>query len=164
LSQHRGCLIAGEDFTRLKKGNGESVASMISSSHKRIAADNRYGLQKIIEVILLCGRQNIPLRGHVEERSNFLAILHELAREDSKLANWLAFRTGSRRTYLSPDIQNEIINIMGQKLQNKIINDCRKARYFAIIADECTDVSTKEQLSLCIRFLDKNDSGIVVRE
>ena len=26
------------------------------------------------------------------------------------------------------------------------------------------DVSTKEQLSLCIRFLDKNDSGIVVRE
>lgn len=76
LSQHRGCLIGGEDFTRLKKGNGESVASMISSSHKKIAADNRYSLQKIIEVILLCGRQNIPLRGHVEERSNFLAILH----------------------------------------------------------------------------------------
>ncbi|CAG2233165.1 unnamed protein product [Mytilus edulis] len=115
LSQHRGSLIAGEDFLRVKKDQGDSVASMISSSHKKVAADNRYGLMKIF-VILLCGRQNIPIRGHVEERSNFIAILHEIARSDDKLSDWLAFGAGSRTTYLSPEIQNEIINIVGQQV------------------------------------------------
>ncbi|CAG2243820.1 unnamed protein product [Mytilus edulis] len=115
LSQHRGSLIAGEDFLRVKKDQGDSVASMISSSHKKVAADNRYGLMKIF-VILLAGRQNIPIRGHVEERSNFIAILHEIARSDDKLSDWLAFGAGSRTTYLSPEIQNEIINIVGQQV------------------------------------------------
>ncbi|XP_063416002.1 zinc finger MYM-type protein 1-like [Mytilus trossulus] len=164
LSQHRGSLIAGEDFLRVKKDKGDSVASMISSSHKKVAADNRYGLMKIFEVILLCGRQNIPIRGHVEERSNFIAILHEIARNDDKLSDWLAFRAGSRTTYLSPEIQNEIINIVGQQVQDSIIDACREAKYFAIIADECTDVSTKEQLSLCVRFLDKKNDIISIRE
>ncbi|VDI62435.1 Hypothetical predicted protein [Mytilus galloprovincialis] len=120
LSQHRGSLIAGEDFLRVKRDKGDSVASMISSSHKKVAADNRYGLMKIFEVILLCGRQNIPIRGHVEERSNIIAILHEIARSDDKLSDWLAFRAGSRTTYLSPEIQNEIINIVGQQVQDSI--------------------------------------------
>ncbi|CAG2193974.1 unnamed protein product [Mytilus edulis] len=119
LSQHRGSLIAGEDFLRVKKDQGDSVASMISSSHKKVAADNRYGLMKIF-VILLCGRQNIPIRGHVEERSNFIAILHEIARSDDKLSDWLAFGAGSRTTYLSPEIQNEIINIVGQQTVQEI--------------------------------------------
>ncbi|OPL21302.1 hypothetical protein AM593_08419, partial [Mytilus galloprovincialis] len=87
LSQHRGSLIAGEDFLRVEKDKGDSVARMISSSHKKVAADNRYGLMKIFEVILLCERQNIPIRGHVEERSNFIAILHEIARSDNKFSS-----------------------------------------------------------------------------
>lgn len=55
---------------------------MISSGHKIKVSTNRHVLEKIIEVILLCGRQNIPLRGHVEERSNFIAILHEKAKTE----------------------------------------------------------------------------------
>jgi hypothetical protein len=49
-----------------------SFVCMLSSSHKANVEKNKHVLQKIIEVILLYGRQNIPLRGHVDERSNFL--------------------------------------------------------------------------------------------
>ena len=157
-------MIAGDDFLRVKKGNGDSVISMLSSSHKKAVVDNRFGLSKIIEVVLLCGQQNVPLRGHVVERSNFIAILHKMAEGDIKLSDWLTSRVGSRYTYLSPDIQNEIINIVGQQVQDSIVNACRQARYFAIIADKFTDKSTKEQLSLCIRFLDKTNNTITVRE
>jgi hypothetical protein len=68
---------------------GSSVVSMLVTS--RMLKKNRHVLQKINEVILLCGRQNIPLRGHVEKRSNFFAILHEIAKTDQVLSDRLEF-------------------------------------------------------------------------
>ena len=153
-----------DNFIRAKQGKHESVASMISSSHKKIVAENRHALTRIIDVIILCGRQNIPIRGHVEERSNFLAILHEVAKGDQALSDWLALRSGTRSTYLSPDIHNELIYICGQQILTEIVDDCRRSTYFAIIADECTDVATKEQLSVCVRFLHKTNENIEIRE
>jgi hypothetical protein len=164
LSHHRGCVVMADNFIRAKQGKHESVASMISSSHKQIVAENRHALTRIIDVIILCGRQNIPIRGHVEERSNFLAILHEVAKGDQALSDWLALRSGTRSTYLSPDIHNELINICGQQILTEIVDDCRKSTYFAIIADECTDVATKEQLSVCVRFLHKTNENIEIRD
>lgn len=164
LLQHRSSVQAAENFVHSRQGKRESVASMISSSHKKVVAENRYALSKIIDVIILCGRQNIPLRGHVEERSNFLAILHEIAKGDQALSDWLALRSGSRSTYLSPDIQNELINFCGQQILDQIIDDCRRSTYFAVIADECTDVATKEQLSICVRFLHRTNEDLEIRE
>ena len=40
---------------------------------------NRNILKSIIEVILLCGKQNIALIGHSEKDSNCIAILHDKA-------------------------------------------------------------------------------------
>ena len=164
LSHHRGCVVMADNFIRAKQGKHESVASMISSSHKKIVAENRHALTRIIDVIILCGRQNIPIRGHVEERSNFLAILHEVAKGDQALSDWLALRSGTRSIYLSPDIHNELIYICGQQILTEIVDDCRRSTYFAIIADECTDVATKEQLSVCVRFLHKTNENIEIRE
>ena len=67
LSHHRGCVVMADNFIRAKKERHESVASMISSSHKKIVAENLHALMRIIEVIILCGRRNIPISGHVEE-------------------------------------------------------------------------------------------------
>jgi hypothetical protein len=145
LSHHRGCVVMADNFIRAKQGKHGSDASMISSSHQNIVAENRHALTRIIDVIILCGRQNIPIRGHVEERSNFLAILHEVAKGDQALSDWLALRSGTRSTYLSPDIHNELINICGQQILTEIVDDCRRSTYFAIIANECTDLATKEQ-------------------
>ena len=64
------------------------------------------------------------------------------------LSDWLALRSGTRSTYLSPDIHNELINISGQQILTEIVDDCRRSTYFAIIADECTDVATKEVIGL----------------
>jgi hypothetical protein len=77
----------------------------------------------------------------VEERSNFLAILHEVAKGDQELSDWFALRSGTRSTYLSPDIHNKLIYICGQQILTEIVDDCRRSTYFAIIADECTDVA-----------------------
>lgn len=58
-----------------------SVVSMSSPSHKKFVADNRYGIRKIFEVILMSGNK--------EERSNFIAILPRLPRSTvSSLTRW----------------------------------------------------------------------------
>lgn len=49
-------------------------------------------------------------------------------------------------------------------MRKNIVDFCRNAKFFGIIADECTDSSTKEQKSLCIRFLDNIDGCLEIRE
>ena len=132
-------MVSGDEFLRIMDDKGSSVVSMLSSSHismlssshKSHVEKNRHVLQKIIEVILLCGRQNIPLRGHVEERSNFFAILHEIAKTDQVLSDHLEFSANTRVTYTSPDIQNELIELCGAEILNQLVDACKRSPCFA---------------------------------
>jgi hypothetical protein len=57
----------------------------------------------------------------------------------------------------SPDIQNEIIDIAGEEVLEVILSKARSAKWFSIMADECTDVANLEQMAVCIRFVDANN-------
>ncbi|KAJ8300399.1 hypothetical protein KUTeg_021918 [Tegillarca granosa] len=103
-----------EDFLRVRNGVDESIDVKISESRKNDVIANKHVLLKIIEVLLLCGRQNIPIRGHLPERSNFVEILNFKASDDDILTEHL--NSSKREKYTSPDIQNEIINIMGDQI------------------------------------------------
>ncbi|CAN7977128.1 unnamed protein product [Ixodes persulcatus] len=56
-------------------------------------------------------------------------------------------------TYLSPQIQNEIIAASGRIIQDTIVNQVNNAKCFTLLADETTDISGKEQMSVCVRYL-----------
>ena len=58
------------------------------------------------------------------------------------------------KKYLSSDIINEIIQLMSNAVLRNILGKIREACRFAIITDEATDVSHKEQLCLSIRWVD----------
>lgn len=53
--------------------------------------------------------------------------------------------------YTSPSIQNEIINIIHSFITKQIVEEVNNACGFSILADETTDVSHIEQLTLCVR-------------
>ncbi len=57
-------------------------------------------------------------------------------------------------SYTSPTIINEIITIMGQEVLRGLLEEIRDANWFSIIADEATDVSHNEQISISIRWVD----------
>jgi hypothetical protein len=44
------------------------------------------------------------------------------------------------------------------------LNDCNNSRFFTLLADETTDKSTKEKVSLCLRFVDRSTGQVEVRE
>ena len=50
--------------------------------------------------------------------------------------------------YLSSAIQNDLIQVCGETLRESLVRDCRLAQFFSVLADETTDGSTIEQLSI----------------
>ena len=76
--------------------------------------------------------------------------LLKLRVEDSPdIERWI-----KEKHYLSGDILNEMIGLLGRNVLMDILADIRIAKWYALIADEATDVSNKEQLCVTIRWVD----------
>ncbi|XP_060845763.1 zinc finger MYM-type protein 1-like [Rhopalosiphum padi] len=129
--------------------------------------ENRAKLIPIIECLILCGRQEIALRGHrdsgkinVNDDSindgNFRAILRYRGKGDEFLKQNL--ENDYRYKYIGSKIQNEMIIACGDIIQKKIVKKINDSQCFSILADETTDISTNEQLTLCVRYLDTQNN------
>lgn len=111
---------------------------------------HRAMLMKIISSIKFLARQGIALRGHNDDsQGNLRQLLLLRAEDDPCLKEWL-----SKNDYTSPVIINEIINLMGQQVLRELLGEVRAAKWFTIIADEATDVSQNELISISIRWVD----------
>ena len=53
-------------------------------------------------------------------------------------------------TYKSKTTQNQLIDICGEMLTEKIVAEIKEAKFFSILADEATDCSNLEQMSVVI--------------
>ena len=62
--------------------------------------------------------------------------------------------------YTSGDIQNQVIKCIGRELRDKVISRVKKSGFYVIMADETTDISSTEQLSLCLRYYDQEKKAI----
>ena len=51
----------------------ESIDVMLDEMKRQQIEENRKPLKPIVGAIVLCGRQNIPLRGHRDDSSNYLS-------------------------------------------------------------------------------------------
>jgi hypothetical protein len=62
--------------------------------------------------------------------------------------------SSGKSVYISPIIQNEIIQICGSLIQKEIVFKVNQTKFFAILADETCDISRIEQMSLCVTYID----------
>ena len=145
-----------------KSAQKKTLPFIVNEEKRRRCQENRHILKMIVKDILFCGRQNITLRGDVEDikdpsknPGNFLAMLKVFGESDNLLVQHLENPRAKNTTYLSPTIQNEIISIIGSQIQQSIIAEIQKAKVYAIMADEVESYN-KEILPLCIRFVDQH--------
>ena len=68
-----------------------------------------------------------------------------------KLKEWLETKTGK---YTTHDIQNELLKLIAHQILRGLTDEIRDSLY-ATIWDEYTDISNKEQLALCLRWVDE---------
>ena len=134
---------------------------------------NREKLSSIIKTVLFCGRQGLPLRGHREDGEpidepiindgNFRALLRfRIDAGDAVLKSHLT-NAGSNATYVSPDIQNQVIDIFGEVFRRKIVAEPRQSKFFSVLSDETRDASRTDQLTICLRYVTcRNGKRVVV--
>ena len=58
--------------------------------------------------------------------------------------------------YYSHAIQNECLLLLSSHILRNVASRIRESGCFTIMADECSDVSNKEQLTICIRWVDQD--------
>ena len=102
-------------------------------------------------------RQSSPLRGDWQAKeknktdSNFWQLLKLLYEDDPTIVKWLKRRQSK---YTSLTIQNEMLEIMALQVLREIAQNVKSAVTYSILADETSDVSNKEQLVFCVRWID----------
>lgn len=117
---------------------------------------NRKILEYIVDALKFLVRQGLALRGDdespaSENRGNFLELLGLLARSNSLLDNWLRNHPGNV-SWLSPQIQNELLDSMAMEVINNISSQCN-GKLFSIMCDEVSDRSNKEHMSIVVRYV-----------
>ena len=65
---------------------------------------------------------------------------------------WLTKKTDK---YTAPDMQNEMLKVMALHVLRQVAYLIQTAPFMSIMVDETTDVSNKEQVVICFRWVDK---------
>lgn len=122
---------------------------MLSEQHADQKIKNRLALYQIVSSIKFLCRQGLALRGHHDDTDgNMKQLLQMKAEDDAILAEWLKRK---ENVYTSPDIQNEILKVMGLQILRTISKEIHSSPFLTIMADETTDTSNKEQVTLVVR-------------
>jgi len=135
------------------RSNGTNVAGLLSTAHQQERQLARTALYTIVTSLHFLCKQGLAIRGHTDANGNFNNLLTLRSNDSTELKSWLA---RSSYKWISPAVQNEIIQDMALSLLRSYKQDIIDAKYFAIVMDESTDASIKEQASFCFRYVSKD--------
>ena len=126
------------------------VVQLISEATRKQLDVARTGLTCIVEAVGYIAAQGLAFRRREEETGNLLQLLHLMESRVPELKQWL---TSSGQSYTSHHIQNEILRLYASTIEKKILNEIREAECFGIILDETADITRREQMSVCFRYV-----------
>ena len=120
---------------------------------------------------MFLSERNLAFKGSEEvlgspHNGNFLGIFELLARRDPILKE-LQDRIKNKNTkdhYLSPTIQNELIELLATEVEKENLQQLKLAKYFSLILDCTPDMSHHEQMSVILRYVLCNEEAAVVKE
>jgi hypothetical protein len=126
-----------------------TIAEKVSSHHKEIIEKNRRCLYQLVQIIYFLAKQGLPLRGHNQKlvnqkRGNFLEMIDFIRMFSTDI--------NKKINYTSPCCQNEILTLIAAKTRQELLP--KQGDFYALMADEKCDISTIEQMSICLRFVD----------
>ncbi|XP_025414184.1 zinc finger MYM-type protein 1-like [Sipha flava] len=118
-------------------------------------------LKRILSAIFYLAKHGDEFRRssdviYTEHNGKFLGLIEMMAKFDPVIQEHVR-RIKNNEThdhYLSHQIQDELIELIAQKIRQQIVEEIKEAKYFSIMMDCTPDVSREEQLSIIIRILD----------
>ena len=145
---------------------------------------NKNVMTRIVDCVMFLGKQGLAFRGHRESLAsellntgNFLEVLKLLSAYDITIrdhlekvrkqheavavgsSSWHSTKAvkgrGSKITFLSNKTQNNVIDVIGKEITSETVKRIQECKARSLIADTTPDVSHHEQLSICVRIVDR---------
>ena len=152
FSKHQNSLAHKEAQLKLSSiSKGEDVKVNLSEALCLQQQERQSALLVLLTSIRYLLRQGLAFRGHDDNEGNLRQLLYARQEECPQLKCLI-----EKGSYLSSDIINEIITMFGNAVLRKILEDVHRAKWYGLIADEVSDVTNKEQLSICVRYVTDN--------
>ena len=119
----------------------EMISDEILNKRER---ERQYSLQYL-------ARQDIAFRGNEDLDNNFTQLLLLRAKDYPWVKERILSQESGTKKYNPYDFQDEILNIMAKEVLRKKLYDVNNNKMYTSMCDEYTDVSDKQQLSICVR-------------
>ncbi|KAG2567586.1 zinc finger MYM-type protein 1-like isoform X1 [Panicum virgatum] len=136
-----------------------SIVEKFATINENDKADYMSRLSYSIQCAKYLLRQGLASRGHDESenslnKGNFKELLNMLAKNFEEVGRVVLKNAPKNCKMTSPEIQRQIANCCAKETTKLLMEDLG-GNYFAILADESSDVYQNEQLALCLRYVDK---------
>ena len=113
------------------------------------------------DIVEICGRQGLTLRGHRDDSTNFdkkhqcnfRSLLDFRIDAGDKVREEHLAKDPKNASYISKTTQNELLDCLKKYILDEIIKEIKEQPMFSIQADEVTDISHKEQMALLLKYL-----------
>lgn len=136
------------------RSQGINVVAACSAGKLKQMKDARTALLKILSSVQFLCMQGLAVHGHIDADSNLTQLLKLRSHDVPELNAWLE-RTSYK--WISHDIINEMIELMAHAVLRRITQEIRQSNpdgfYTIIMLDETSDISIREQVSSCCRFV-----------
>lgn len=159
---HKTCYLKWKNL-RYSLMEAKGIDSHLQQEIQLEVDRNKAILERILDVTLFLASRNLPFRGSTEtlgdvRNGNFLGTVELVAKYDPLLNDHLRKvkekRPSTRVThYLSPESQNEFIEVCGDRVLKEILKERECAIYYSLICNATPDVSHKEQNVILLRYV-----------
>ncbi|KAK2642205.1 hypothetical protein Ddye_023968 [Dipteronia dyeriana] len=117
---------------------------------------NRLRLKTSLEAVKWLAMQGCAFRRHDESinstnRGNFIEMIKLQVKVNQEIVEIVLENSQQNAKYTSPRIQQELLNILANRVRAKIREEVRDAK-FCILVDEAVDESNKEQMAIILRL------------
>ncbi|KAH7665581.1 Ribonuclease H-like protein [Dioscorea alata] len=146
------------------KNQRQSVSHIFSSHSREMEIAYRARVTAILCVIRFLLLQGLAFRGHDESssstnRGNFLEMLNWYGTEVESVGRVIKKNAPGNNQMTSPQIQKELVRACAEETTRAIIDEIGN-NHFSILLDESRDKSIKEQMTVIVRFVNKQGQVI----
>ncbi len=139
--------------THIRRSEAELLATKkevsILEQLRSVTEEQRIRNRKGIKALLRC--THFLARNHIPHTTNFAALVNLIVSCGDDLKQFTE-KSARNATYTSTDSVSDFLEALGLWVEESQLKRLRKAPFYSVMADECTDISTIEELSLCFRW------------
>uniref|UniRef100_A0A673SYY4 THAP-type domain-containing protein n=1 Tax=Suricata suricatta TaxID=37032 RepID=A0A673SYY4_SURSU len=145
-----------------EEGGGEQDEDILPLTLEE--KENKEYLKSLFEILILMGKQNIPLDGHETDGlpeglftpDNFQALLECRINSGEEVLRKLFETTAVNTLFCSKTQQKQMLEICESCIREETPRELRDSHFFSIITDDVGDLAGEEHLPVLVRFVDES--------